>query len=194
MLKYFMATFVFLAAVMGYVGWYGFNFSFPPCIYTEEDLPVPEELRGVSLAVERDAYVVHGSETDLACSPTLGKVPYEIINKETVENVTIGKQYFERQGRSVGRLEKGKKLKVERMIASTKHGISTIDSGSGPTGYLILSGEDGSQYALADAELGWDFEKAFMGVWSDGRRKGWLTWVGDSGGIRIESEGEASGR
>jgi hypothetical protein len=142
-------SFCFLALVLSGCG----------CPYTEKDVAIPDMLKGAMLLTEQDAYLAIGNDPECCTSPTkavrvLRDINNEIVDNATIMNTTIGRAYFERQGRKVEPLPKGKRFTVARIIAQTKDGIPTIDSSPGPTNYLILSDETGTLYKLAVVSLG----------------------------------------
>lgn len=55
-------------------------------------------------------------------------------------------------------IPKGTKFNFVKEVASTKHGIGTIDSGPGPNEYIVLSDEEGNLYYTVKQ----DFEDYFI--------------------------------
>lgn len=132
------------------------------CIYTENKLPVPEKLVAGIVVVAKDAYLAIGADKEHACLNTIGKIDREIVAPEIINNPTIGRRYFTDRGLSVRSLKKGSEFKIVDVIAVTKHGLSTIDSGPGPIYYLILQGKDGLLYQIATVSLGLNKEDLFL--------------------------------
>lgn len=109
------------------------------CIYTEKKLPVPEQLTKGMVVVAKDAYLAVGHDKNYACLKYFGSIDRKIVGPATIYNLTIGKHYFTNKGLTVESLKKGALFQVTDVVAVTKHGITTIDSGSGPIYYIILS-------------------------------------------------------
>lgn len=132
------------------------------CIYTEEMLPVPENLAQGEIVVSKNAYRASGQEDGYQCLHSIGKIAWELVSPETVNNVTVGAEYYVRQGRSVDEIAVGKRFRVVGVVVVTKHGIGTIDSGGGPINYLILEDAEGSRYSLATVTLGVNKSDEFL--------------------------------
>jgi hypothetical protein len=176
---------VVVVGALMYVTYYGFSFTFPPCIYTEKDIPLPVELQGTILVVDsrEGVYVFEGSNVEgLACSETLGLIEKSIVNGQDARAVYT-QQYGAKELESI----QGRKLTLKRIIASTKHGINTIGSGSGPLHWLILEDEDGTKYRLGTSYLGLDGQRSFLDVWKDNERKGALIYAGFTDIVSIDS-------
>lgn len=158
----FTVGFLFVLIGLFYFAFYGFRF--PPCEYTDEIVTTPPELIGATILLEKDQYVGRGREKRV-CDPLLKEIENQIIDSESINNLTIGKRYFEGRGLTVEILRRGKQFHVEKVIAATKHGLSTIDSGPGPIYYLILRDEDGVVYKIATVFLGFDTKESYLGVY-----------------------------
>jgi len=124
------------------------------CIYTENSLPVPEQLIRGEIVVARDAYLAIGHDRGHACLKSFGSIGREIVEPETINNITVGRKYFTSRGLAVESLKKGKTFRVVDVIAVTKHGLSTFDSGPGPIYYLILKDQNNLLYQIATVSLG----------------------------------------
>lgn len=124
--------------VIFWIASYGFNTK--PCLYTEKILPTPNNLSGTKVIFENDSYIMVNYKKDFSlCSPIMNSAEW-IVSKSSGfagEKIPIGTQ-----------------LDLKYIIAQTKHGIRTIDSGEGPWFYFILSDEKGSLYFLSDDDLG----------------------------------------
>ncbi len=102
---------IFVAGSLGvlmclyYIAVYGFRF--PPCVYTDEVGTTPPELVGAIVILEKDEYLGRGiSKEDY--SPILKGIHNEIIDNESIDNITVGRRYFEGLGLAVENLPKGK--------------------------------------------------------------------------------------
>ena len=132
------------------------------CIYTEEKLPVPEQLTKGTVVVAKDAYLAVGHDKNYAGLKYFGNLDRQIVGPATINNLTIGKRYFTNKGLTVESLKKGALFHVTDIVAVTKHGITTIDSGSGPIYYLILKDQNKISYYIATVSLGFNKEDLFL--------------------------------
>lgn len=158
----FLAGSALVLAALFYFAIYGLRF--PPCVYTNEITTTPPELVGTTVVLEKDQYIGRGLEKG-QCGPLLRGIDNHIIDSEPINNLTIGRKYFESRGLTVGILSKGKRFRLERIVAQTKHGLSTIDSGPGPIYYLILSDDEGVLYEIATTFLGYDSAESFLAIY-----------------------------
>ena len=132
------------------------------CIYSEESLPIIKKLSKGEFLIAKDAYLAIGKDADYSCLQNFGNIDREIVGPETVNNITIGRKYFTNRGLTVKSLKKGFSFRLIDIIAITKHGISTIDSGPGPIYYLILKDENNISYQIATVSLGLNKEDLFL--------------------------------
>lgn len=132
------------------------------CIYTEKHLPVPEQLAKGKIVVAKDAYLAIGHDNEYACLKNFESIEREIIGPETINNITIGRHYFTERGLRVESLKKGASFHVTGVIARTKHGITTVDSGPGPIYYLILKDQNNISHQIATVSLGLNKEDLFL--------------------------------
>jgi len=132
------------------------------CIYTENRLPVPEQLSKGEIVVAKDAYIAVGIDKEYACLKNFGIVDKEIVGPESINNLTVGRRYFTDRGLAVESLKKGVAFRVVDVVAVTKHGISTTDSGPGPIYYLILKDKNNISYQIATVSLGLNEEDLFL--------------------------------
>ncbi len=124
------------------------------CIYTEKKLPIPEELSKGEIIVAKDVYVAVGTDREYSCLKSMGSITREIVGPEVINNTTIGKRYFTDNGLRVDDLKTGTAFHVVDVIAVTKHGLTTMDSGAGPLYHLILKDKDNVSYQIATVMLG----------------------------------------
>lgn len=137
--------------VVYHIAFYGFKLS--SCAYTDESLPIPESLKKSSFFLEKDIYLAKGEDKQI-CSPLLKDIKNELVRNEVIGNVTVGIKYFMNNRQTVESLSKGKTFTIEKIVTQTKHGLSTIDSGSGPFDFLILKDNNGVLYQVATVYLG----------------------------------------
>jgi hypothetical protein len=143
---------------LAYIFIYG-QFEEPFCKYTEDSLEIPEELRDAKFYLEKDSNVVGGENTEYSCLREIGKINNDIWDQESMMSFT---SYFTREGRTIEPLKAGKVFALEKIIAVTKHGISTIDSGPGPIYFLVLKDGEGVQYKAAPGDFGTDEKESIM--------------------------------
>lgn len=156
-----------VVATLFLIGYYIFHYilygSFVrDCIYTEEKLPIPEQLIQGQLVTTKEAYLAIGTDPEYSCLMDLTKIDREIVAPSTINNITIGRRYFTDQGLAIESIKENTSFRIIGETAVTKHGITTIDSGSGPTNYLILADHDGKKYKLATVSLGTNKYDLFM--------------------------------
>ncbi len=132
------------------------------CIYTENRLPVPEQLTKGEILVAKDAYLAVGHDKEYTCLKNFGSIDREIVGADSINNLTIGRRYFTDRGLTVESLKKGASFRVVDVVAVTKHGLSTIDSGSGPIYYLILKDQNNISYQIATVSLGLNKDDLFL--------------------------------
>lgn len=132
------------------------------CIYTENQLPIPEQLTKGEFVVAKDAYLAVGRNREYGCLKNFSGIDREIIGPEVISNLTIGRRYFTDRGLTVESLKKGSSFHVTGVVALTKHGITTIDSGSGPIYYLVLKDKNNILYQVATVSLGLNKDDLFL--------------------------------
>lgn len=132
------------------------------CVYTEELLPVPEQLIDGEIVVFKRAYLAFGNNKDYSCLKILGNIDREIVSPEAISNITIGRRYFTDKGLTVKPLKIGSRFSIADIVAVTKHGITTIDSGPGPIYHLILKGQNDVLYQIATVSLGLNKRDLFL--------------------------------
>ncbi|MDR1996533.1 hypothetical protein [Azonexus sp.] len=141
------------------------------CAYTEEILPPPKALAEAKIIVFSKAYLAKGP-SDYSCLSDFGKIKQEIVGPATIGNITIGEKYFTRTGRTVETLASGTEFRVTGVAKVKKHGITAIDSGSGPFYFLILKDKDGLEYQIATVETGINDSDRFLTYVPDSEKPG----------------------
>src|SRR3989344_4484047 len=132
------------------------------CIYTENKLPVPEQLIKGKIVIAKDAYLAVGIDKEYSCLKNFGSIDRKIVGPESINNLTVGRRYFTNKGLAIETLKIGASFRVADVIAVTKHGLTTIDSGSGPIYYLILKDQNNISYKIATVSLGPNKEDLFL--------------------------------
>ncbi len=134
------------------------------CNYTEDKIPVPEQLAKGEIIVARDAHLAVGHNTDYGCLKIFGRIDKQIIGPEEFNDLAIIQHDFIDRGITIETLKKGTSFHVVDIIAATKHGISTIDSGPGPIYFLILKDQNNVFYQVSTVSLGLDSENFFLSL------------------------------
>ncbi len=108
------------------------------CIYTENTIYVPKQLVDKKIILTKSAYVAIGYDDKFSCLNNLKNINRKIISSEDIDNgIGIGRDYYEERGAKIQELKTDISFSILKIIAVTKHGMSTMDSGSGPMYYLI---------------------------------------------------------
>lgn len=175
-------TFIFVLFVL-FVGgrylWYGSITR--NCVYTEEILTVPQQLIPLDIVVVKQAYFAVGHNQDFSCLDKLGSIDRQIVSADSINNITVGRRYFEEKGLKIESLNQGTRFKVVDVVAVTKHGITTVDSGPGPLYYLILKDINEALYQVATVSMGMSKEDLFLALedhkdLSDSSAVSFLNW------------------
>ena len=155
----FISIFIFTAWLM--VRFIYFGSFIRSCIYTGETIPVRSELASGTLSFVGPAAIYAEAYKPYNCVPEFNSIDHRI-------GMISNEKYFN-DGRFVDPLkithvnESSKiEFRVVGLIAITKHGISTIDSGSGPINYLILKDQNDVLYHVAHASLGINKGEEFL--------------------------------
>ncbi len=144
------------------------------CIYTENKISVPKELTNKKIIVTKDVNIISGAEERFSCLQDIKKINNEIFKfNDTV--IGIDKEYFVNKGFDVKTLKKDTQLTTVDIIAVTKHGLSTIDSDSGPIYYLILKDKNNNLYKIATVSLGSNKEDLFLAMTDSSNKTTFLT-------------------
>jgi hypothetical protein len=141
------------------------------CSYTEEILPPPKALTEARIVVFSRTYLAKGA-SDYSCLPNFGKITREIVGPATIDNITVGENYFTRTGRTVEALATGTEFRVTGIAKLKKHGFAAIDSGKGPFYFLILKDKDGLEYQISTVETGINASDRFLTYVPDSEKPG----------------------
>jgi len=157
-------TLLFILFILLYLSvhfiWYGSIIR--NCIYTEDILQVPQQLIDGKIVVAKDAYVGVGHDKDYSCLQNFDNIDREIINPKSIDDISVGRKYFINKGLKIESLKKNTTLTIVNVIAVTKHGLSAIDSGSGPIYFLILKDQNNILYKIATVSLGINKDDLFL--------------------------------
>lgn len=134
---------------------------FRSCIYTEKEIPLSTKIKKSKILFARPAVIVsNGDDESFTCLSEMGLVSNQIVEQRYAYIYKKGQQRTITPADNII-------LEPIRLISVTKHGITTIDSGSGPILYLILKDPSGAFYQIATVGLGMnkgdEFLKAVLG-------------------------------
>jgi hypothetical protein len=136
--------FVVIFACLFIIGRYVYYGSlFRTCIYTQEIIPVPERIKNGYFVTFKDSTLMDraGLSDYDECLPYFTDTNVDfLISQREASNLEEG-----RRGKT---FPSGQKFKMIDIVSVTKHGISTIDSGSGPTESYIVEDENGARHSL----------------------------------------------
>lgn len=132
------------------------------CIYTENSIPVPEQLAKGEIVVAKDAYLAVGYDREYVCLKNFGSIDRMIVGSHAMNNQSAGRQYFTDKGLTVESLKTSTSFRITNVVAVTKHGFTTIDSGPGPIYFLILKDKNNTLYRLATYSLGLNNKDLFL--------------------------------
>lgn len=163
----YLVTITFIVVLFGLFAlgrylWYGSITR--DCVYTEDVLPAPDQLVAWDVVAVKRAYLAVGYNQDFSCMDKMGSIDRQIVNAGSINNITVGRRYFEEKGLKVEPLDKGTRFKVVDVVAVTKHGMTTIDSGPGPLYFLILKDSNETLYQIATVSMGVSKDDLFLAV------------------------------
>lgn len=133
-----------LVAVVARYSYYG---SFTrTCIYTEEERTVSARFQSAKISLFRQAALMSGPTEEYACLPMMREYTNHIVEVQYAGHEKGQKSLIDEKSN----LE----FQIIKYISVTKHGITTMDSGSGPIDYLVLKDQNGKVYRIATVSLG----------------------------------------
>jgi len=111
---------------------FNYGFQIDSCEYKEKILPIPNELNGAKIVFGKN-YSLYPQEKYGKCVPISNSVTFWISDA----------------GGTKDHIVEGTQMSLKYIIAQTKYGVGTIDSGGGPWFDFILSDEKGNLYSLS---------------------------------------------
>ncbi len=124
------------------------------CNYTTQDIAVPSELSsGYLQTTQPTTKITNFNDT---CLDGVFSEGSKIVETKYASNYKLN------TGAEISDISVGTKFWIVGIKEVTKHGISTIDSGSGPTHNLILKDTEGKIYLLTTVGLGINDSDRFM--------------------------------
>jgi hypothetical protein len=131
------------------------------CSYSEVVLPIPAELAGAELTVEKNAYQGKGKTDEYSCLKYMSNIKHQVFNSGLSETE---RNYFDAYGVHIVPLEQGKHFQLVNVVAVVKNGIGAIDSGKGPFYELILKDSSGELFYTGFAQLGYNWGDHLMSL------------------------------
>lgn len=151
--KYPKVTKFLLIAMIMFLGlrtcYYGAPFR--TCIYTEKEISLLPSMAKSKIYISRPTAIVRGIDYDYYCLAEMGRIT------NTLSQASEAKHYkYKNANRKIDYLDSDSSIELTpiKIISVTKHGLSTIDSGSGPIDHLILKDKAGELYEVATVSLG----------------------------------------
>lgn len=167
------STFFLVVSISGliWVVFYGFNDR--PCEYTFDRSNRSSALIDRKVILIKNAYVAKGLAPDF-CKFSEFQVSNQIIHSKIIDNFSVGKDYYEKQGRAIEELEKGKTFHLIAIIDKTRHGIGSMFSSS--PSFLILKDEFGLEYRIYVSSLGFDADEAILSYFPASNETEIISW------------------
>jgi len=144
--KKILQLFIFLSLFFGLRTCY-YGSPIRSCIYTEEKVPLPPVVKTSQIFLIKPVVVVNDGSPEYSC----------LTEMRTISNKLVEQKYayiYKNMEQRTITPSDGMTFEAVQLIAVTKHGITTIDSGSGPIYYLILKDQSGTYYQVATVGLG----------------------------------------
>ena len=117
------------------------------CIYTEEEIPLSQEVLNSKMYFVKSAGLVQNADTEFECLVYMGGIKKQIIDINSINNDPNTSSSLVTPTLQL-------ELHPIKMYAVRKHGLTTMDSGKTPTYHLILKEADGELYQVATVHLG----------------------------------------
>ncbi len=174
----FIGVFVLGVIMYGFFSTYPSPSFFSSCSYTEDPVNIPFSLSKKTFILEEDAYLAVGKSKEY-CVPSLREISHELLSVDVVENSAIDKEYFMLNGQVIKALLKGKVFTIDSIVSQKKHGIGSMDSGSGPIDYILLRDEEDVLYILPTPYISFGAgvdDGISLGLYEDGVKVGFLDW------------------
>lgn len=121
------------------------------CVYTEENQAVLPQLTNAKIRLIRPAAILRGTDKEYQCLAEMGAITNKLVEAKHAIHYR-----YQIENMLTETVDTSSNLEFElvKMIAVKKHGIKTMDSGSGPIRHLILKDQNGVFYEVATVSLG----------------------------------------
>jgi len=106
-----------------------------------------EDIKNSKIYFVKPAVVTVGATPEYSCLSEMGAISNQLVETK------YAYIYKEREQRTISPSDE-LILEPVKLIAVTKHGITTIDSGPGPIHHLIFKDSEGGLYQVATVSLG----------------------------------------
>lgn len=132
---------------------------FKTCTYTENEIHMNEEMLNSKIYFTRSAAVIENIEHEYSC---LDKMSF--IHKKIIQNKNVADYKYQITDKNIKYLNENSLIEFTpvKLLAISKHGITSIDSGTGPINYLILKDQNGEFYEVATVSLGLNKGEEFL--------------------------------
>ncbi|MFV8250305.1 hypothetical protein [Bdellovibrio bacteriovorus] len=137
------------------------------CVYTEETKVVSAKFSNAKIRLIRPAAILRGTDKEYQCLAEMGAITNKIVEAKYAIHYR-----YQIENLQTETVDAGSNLEFEivKMIAVKKHGIKTMDSGSGPIEHLILKDQHGNLYEVATVSLGLNAGDEYLkAITSDGQ-------------------------
>ncbi len=126
-------------------------FQHTSCNYKEQELKLAPEIANARIRFYHSALIVHGVDREYQCLPYMGTITSKIIDPLSLR--AYQEQVIDAKIEIVN-TPTNMELRPIKLMSVTKHGFSSIDSGSGPILHLILTDATGQIFEVAAPTLG----------------------------------------
>lgn len=131
------------------------------CIYTEKTLAMKPNVATAKVIFARPAAIVSEAYEPYKCLLGFASVKNQIMNSRYELRYDNGSAI---DLKKITYVDSKSKIELQpvRLVAVFKHGITTVDSGSGPITYLILKDQYDVQYQVPTVDLGINEGEEFL--------------------------------
>lgn len=132
---------------------------FKTCIYTENEIQMNQEILNSKIYLTRSAVVIENIEHEYSCLDKMS-----LIHKKIIQDKNITDYRYQINDKNIKYLNEKSPIEFTpiKLLAISKHGITSIDSGAGPINYLILKDQNGEFYEVATVSLGLNKGEEFL--------------------------------
>jgi hypothetical protein len=124
-------------------------------------LPIPDELAGAELTLEKNAYQGNGKTEEYSCMKYFYNIKHHILNSGLTESE---RKYLDVYGVHIVPMEKDKKFQFVNVVATVMYGVGTTDSGPVPFYQLVLMDSSGELFYTNFAQLGYHWGDHLMSL------------------------------
>jgi hypothetical protein len=143
----------------GTVRWFYYGSLTRSCIYTEEVKSLQGKYTDHEVLVTQAVSVIDEAPLEYQCLSILSSIKKQFRPTQFPLRNDDGSPM---DPSKVSHFDRSMKLKLVQLISVKKHGITTMDSGSGPIHTLILSDSNGTLYQVPHVFLGLNSGEEFL--------------------------------